>query len=140
MKIGGKEGEETALALIKALDNGSSPDGLEGVITRTMSNPDRKTMSDIDALPPPDRSMIPNNLYRYPLAMHRPVTTVFSSRGCPYGCTFCDKSTFGSTWRARSVDNVLAEIDEIIHRYRIKSLISFTFLHRSTHLLSGHNR
>ena len=119
------EGEETALALINALAQRSSPDGLEGVITRTTSNPDRKTMSDIDALPLPDRSMIPNNLYRYPLAMHRPVTTVFSSRGCPYGCTFCDKSTFGSTWRARSVDNVLAEIDEIIHRYRIKSLIFY---------------
>jgi radical SAM superfamily enzyme YgiQ (UPF0313 family) len=88
MKIGGREGEETALALINALAQDLSPEGLEGVITRTMSNPDRKTMSDIDALPLPDRSLIPNHRYRYPLAMHRPVTTVFSSRGCPYGCTF----------------------------------------------------
>jgi anaerobic magnesium-protoporphyrin IX monomethyl ester cyclase len=119
------EGEETALALVKALSNGSSPDGLEGVITKTTSNPDRKTISDIDALPLPDRSMIPNKLYRYPLALHRPVTTLFSSRGCPYRCSFCDKSTFGSTWRARSVDNVLAEIDEIIHCHRIQSLIFY---------------
>lgn len=87
MKIGGREGEETALALINALAQGLSPDGLEGVITRTMSNPDRKKIPDIDALALPDSSMSPNNLYRYPLAMHRTVTTVFSSRGCPYGCT-----------------------------------------------------
>jgi anaerobic magnesium-protoporphyrin IX monomethyl ester cyclase len=119
------EGEETAVSLMKALESGSSMDGIDGVITRNISNPDRKMIPDIDSLPMPDRGMIPKHLYRYPLSKHRPVTTVFSSRGCPYGCTFCDKSTFGSTWRARSVDNVLAELDEIINCHRIKSVIFY---------------
>jgi anaerobic magnesium-protoporphyrin IX monomethyl ester cyclase len=119
------EGEETALELIRALHNGSSPDALEGVITRDGGNPDRKSALNINDLPIPDRSMLPNHLYRYPFSVHRHVTTMFSSRGCPYACTFCDKSTFGSTWRARCVDHVLAEIDEIIHRHGIKSIIFY---------------
>jgi radical SAM superfamily enzyme YgiQ (UPF0313 family) len=119
------EGEETAVSLMKALENGSSLAGIDGVFTRNISNPDRKMIPDIDDLPAPDRTMIQNHLYRYPLSRHKPVTTVFSSRGCPYSCTFCDKSTFGSIWRARSAENVLAEIDEIINRHRLKSVIFY---------------
>lgn len=119
------EGEETALDLISTLNRGLSPDDLAGVVTRSGEYRDRQMIMDIDSLPIPDRSMIPNHRYRYPLSMHRPVTTIFSSRGCPYNCTFCDKSTFGSTWRARSIDHVLTEIDDIVHRYRIKSFIFY---------------
>jgi anaerobic magnesium-protoporphyrin IX monomethyl ester cyclase len=119
------EGEETALALIDALQCGASPDGLEGVVSRNRNGGDRKKAVDIDSLPIPDRSLIPNHRYRYPLAKHRPVTTMISSRGCPYGCTFCDKSIFGSTWRARSVEHVLAELDDIVDRHGIRSLIIY---------------
>ena len=119
------EGEESALALINALAQGSSPDGLEGVITRNSSNPERKTISDIDALPLPDRSLFPNQFYRYPLLKYRKVTTMMTSRGCPYGCTFCDKSIFGSEWRSRSVDSVLDELDEIVNAHKIQSVIFY---------------
>lgn len=40
----------------------------------------------------------------------KPIATMITSRGCPFGCPFCCKSTFGSKYRERTVENVLAEI------------------------------
>lgn len=119
------EGEETALALVNALQQGLSPEGMDGVITSRCCGGQRRTNPDIDTLPVPDRSLIPNRRYRYPLALHRPVTTLVTSRGCPFGCTFCDKSVFGSTWRGRSAEHVLAEIDDIFLGHGIRSLIFY---------------
>ena len=109
------EGEETTLELIRALDHGNSIDGINGVVTADIQNEKRELIRDIDNIPFPDRNMVPQRLYRYPLLKDRYVTTMFTSRGCPYHCTFCDKSTFGSIWRPRSVENVLSEIDEIVN-------------------------
>ncbi len=119
------EGEETALALIRAIETGKTTSGIEGVTTKTISNNDRKLIPDIDTLRHPDRCLISNQLYRYPLLKYRHVTTVMTSRGCPYGCTFCDKSIFGSEWRARSVDSVLDELDEIVNAHQIKSIVFY---------------
>ena len=119
------EGEETTLELIRALDHGKSIDGITGVVTADIQNKKRELIRDIDTIPFPDRDMVPYRLYRYPLLKDRYVTTMFTSRGCPYHCTFCDKSTFGSIWRPRSVENVLSEIDEIVNYDHIKSIIFY---------------
>ena len=119
------EGEETSLALIKALENGNTVEGIAGVVSRNIRNDDRTLISDIKTLHHPDRSLICNQLYRYPLLKHRHVTTVMTSRGCPYGCAFCDKSIFGSEWRSRSVDSVLDELDLIINAHHIQSIIFY---------------
>ena len=37
-------------------------------------------------------------------------TNIISSRGCPYGCTFCDKSVAGRNFRARSAKNIADEM------------------------------
>ncbi len=50
---------------------------------------------------------------------------MITSRGCPYHCIFCDKSIFGSKWRARSSQNVLEEIEEIVKDFKIKSIIIY---------------
>ncbi len=38
------------------------------------------------------------------------------ARGCPYACTFCNKTLFRNKYRERDVDSVLAEIDQLIAR------------------------
>lgn len=119
------EGEESTLALVHAIAAGVTIAGIDGVISKTIKNNDRELIPDINTIHHPDRSLISNRLYRYPLLKDRQVTTVITSRGCPYGCTFCDKSIFGSTWRARSVESVLAEIDEIVNIYNIESVIFY---------------
>jgi len=119
------EGEETILEIIMALDRGRSINGIRGIVTKDKQMEERELISDIDTIPFPDRDMVPYRLYRYPLLKNRCVTTMFTSRGCPYQCSFCDKSTFGSIWRPRSVDNVLGEIEEIVNYHQIKSIIFY---------------
>lgn len=119
------EGEESTLSLIQALEAGRTVAGINGVISKTETKSDRRLIPDINTLRHPDRGLISNQLYRYPLLKNRQVTTIITSRGCPYDCTFCDKSIFGSIWRARSAENVLAELDEIVNIHKIKSVIFY---------------
>lgn len=119
------EGEITALELISALVSGGGIDGISGVISGTVQNQDRPFIADISHLPIPDRSLLRNELYRYPFFRSSPVTTMFTSRGCPYSCIFCDKSVFGNGWRARSAQSVLEELDAVVNRFKIKSVILY---------------
>jgi radical SAM superfamily enzyme YgiQ (UPF0313 family) len=52
---------------------------------------------------------------------------VLTTRGCPYTCTFCSIPSFyktpkGSAWRARSVDNVLAELHYLVTSWRAEAI------------------
>jgi anaerobic magnesium-protoporphyrin IX monomethyl ester cyclase len=38
------------------------------------------------------------------------------ARGCPYSCTFCNKTLFRNKYRERRLDAVIAEIDQLIAR------------------------
>jgi len=38
------------------------------------------------------------------------------ARGCPYSCTFCNKTLFRNKYRERKLSSVLAEIDQLIAR------------------------
>ena len=44
---------------------------------------------DLDTLPFPDREMLPYRQYHSVVAKNDFVTTMITSRGCPYKCTFC---------------------------------------------------
>lgn len=62
----------------------------------------------------------------YPVELHRHRHHVFSgeghgaelefARGCPWSCTFCNKTLFRNKFRERSVETLLAEIDALIAR------------------------
>ena len=119
------EGEITFRELLAALTQGRAPDGLAGLITRTTVGPVRPLLDKLDDLPFPARDLLPNDRYRYPLSAGRRITTMISSRGCPYSCIFCDKNVFGSRWRARSAEQVLAEIDTVVKAYGVRTLIFY---------------
>ena len=46
--------------------------------------------------------------------------TLITSRGCPFRCTFCDKSVSGSRWRARSAQSVVDEMTVMVEQYGIR--------------------
>ena len=47
---------------------------------------------------------------------------VFTSRGCPYGCTFCGaKTTWTRKFRARSPENVIAEMQELCNQFEMQN-------------------
>ena len=86
------------------------PDG------QVLRSPARPQLEDLDALPFPAWDLIDVDAFaRLPgmaSAGIRPYMPIFTSRGCPYGCRYC-QHMFGRRFRARSVENVVAEILEI---------------------------
>jgi len=62
----------------------------------------------------------------YPVELHNHRHHVFTgegrgaelefARGCPWSCTFCNKTLFRNQYRERKVEDVLAEVDRLIAR------------------------
>jgi radical SAM superfamily enzyme YgiQ (UPF0313 family) len=125
------EGEYTFLELVKKLERGEDSLTIRGLISKGAINPPREQLKNLDELPFPSRHLLPNARYRYTLFPGRRVTTMFTSRGCPYECKFCDTSVFGHKYRARSANNVLNEIKEIVEQHGINSIIIYDDLFMS---------
>jgi radical SAM superfamily enzyme YgiQ (UPF0313 family) len=63
----------------------------------------------IDELPFANLNDFTPDNYRYAT---KPMTFMITSRSCPHKCSFCSvHTTFGTNYRRRLLDNVLAEID-----------------------------
>lgn len=58
-------------------------------------------------------------LFRYPSV---PNTSIISSRGCPYACSYCDHSVFLRTFRYNSADYLYEHIRFLRQRYGIRHL------------------
>lgn len=122
------EGERSFAELIRVLDHGGAVDEVAGIGYRTDGEikltPAREPIEDLDSLPFPAFDLVDFNAYgRMPrqgfVYRHRRYWTLFTSRGCPYGCIFCH-NLFGRRFRYRSAENVLAEIDVLHHRHRVR--------------------
>jgi radical SAM superfamily enzyme YgiQ (UPF0313 family) len=72
------------------------------------SGPIARREDDLDALPHPDRSLTPLDQYTSLPDGGAKITTMVTSRGCPFQCTFCFQQ--GTRWRYRSVENIISEI------------------------------
>jgi len=68
-------------------------------------------ITDLDALPFP--SLSPEEIGQYDVWIVNPqkkAMPILTTRGCPYGCTFCTKGVFGRKLRKRSVENIVEEV------------------------------
>ncbi len=74
--------------------------------------------NDIDTLPFPARHLFKDNNYFYPLLPGNP-TSLITSRGCPFNCSFCSSSSLRRKYRERSIENVMAEIREIVDKFNM---------------------
>jgi radical SAM superfamily enzyme YgiQ (UPF0313 family) len=94
--------------------------GVSGIVFNGGRTAPRSQLPDLDAQPFPDRQAVPIDRY---LAAWRsrhgfaPVSLI-TARGCPYTCTWCSRSVFGTTHRRRSPGNVADEVELIADRYR----------------------
>lgn len=115
------EGEQPLLSLIEALEGNcpleevSSLSFLEnGMVIRT---PLGTPVEDLDALPFPARDLLPMRQYRSFLEGRR-MTSIITSRGCPFNCAFCASSQFaGLKWRARSATSIADEVELLRRDY-----------------------
>lgn len=132
------EGEWPMADLARAIEQGRDYTGIENLWIRRngkiIKNEVRALFENLDELPPPDYEIDndhfvaykggivparPENL-RGTLIRYRLLTT----RGCPYACAFCCNSTWlrvyrgkGQWVRKRSVENVIAELEQIKNRF-----------------------
>ena len=118
------EGEETARELVDTFAQGADWRAVAGLAYRAKTPSagegqagavftlDRPPAKDLDRLPFPARQLLPNADYvrhghkKYGFS----VTTVMSTRGCPFRCEFCSNVIFGGSYRERSAANVVDEI------------------------------
>jgi anaerobic magnesium-protoporphyrin IX monomethyl ester cyclase len=114
------EAEYSFLELVNLLEEGKEPGMIPGIQFKRkngeiISSPESPMIPDLDALPFPAHDLFKIDRY----TNLQPLTdgldpnarsfTILTSRGCPYKCTFCSKPVTGDTWRARSVESVVAE-------------------------------
>jgi anaerobic magnesium-protoporphyrin IX monomethyl ester cyclase len=116
------EGEMTIRELVQK----GGPQGVKGVSYRednkTIHNPDREFIEDLDSLPFPARHLR-KHTYGTRLMRDRDFDVLTTSRGCWGRCTFCCEPTMSkSHQRYRSPENVMKEILEIVSFHNNKPL------------------
>jgi radical SAM superfamily enzyme YgiQ (UPF0313 family) len=76
---------------------------------------------DVNKFPIPARHLVDINRYEPEMSGGRS-TSIYTSRGCPYNCSFCYKIT-GTKVRYRNVDNIIEEIVECRDKYNISNFV-----------------
>jgi len=108
------EGESIFTELAVALENKNNFHNIKGLLfkwDREIINTGRRSnIVDLDTLPFPDRSLIGGNKYYHVSGRNSKMTTMLSSRGCPYQCSFC--STTHGAYRMRSPQDIVREMVE----------------------------
>lgn len=112
------EGDLQFVELCNRLDEPGRWDEVGGLTFRRdgeiVGTPLAPPLDDLDAVPFPARHLTDVHRYSSVLARRHPVTTMFTSRGCPYRCAFCDRPHLGKKFRARSAANVADEMEACI--------------------------
>ena len=112
------EGEYTILEIIKAIQQKLPFDHIQNIGYRHKNNQiiiNKRSLpiSNLDNLPQPARHLLPMNKYFQAAKKGRVIesmlefgakrTSIFTSRGCPFTCTFCSVHlTMTRMWRPRS--------------------------------------
>jgi magnesium-protoporphyrin IX monomethyl ester (oxidative) cyclase len=130
------EPEQTVFELVSVLEQGKVEDlkKVRGIAFikngKTIVTPPRPAIQDLDSLPFPARHLLPMETYfaavkENPVRgeIRKPWAAMITSRGCPYNCVFCTIHTvMGKKWRARSPENVVDEIEQLVCTYHIKQI------------------
>jgi len=115
------EAERPLVKLLGHMEEGTPPSDVEGIsYLKDGALVERPIclIEDLDALPFPERKLLGDLKYGYthrgiPLTFGK-FTTISSSRGCSFRCTYCSCAAFSQRkWRPRSPANVVEELESI---------------------------
>ena len=130
------EGELTCEQVLRIWQEGSRDfSGVPGLVWRSvdgecLTNPgSAPVIEDLDTLPFPAYDLIDLRSYwrLWSMSMVPPprrYISMFTSRGCPYGCIYCHE-IFGKRFRAQSPERIVAEMEHYVRTYGIKEVEFF---------------
>lgn len=91
-----------------------------------VSNPRRPRIEDLDSLPFPAYDKLAGfpNGYHLPLFSHRKRrgATMITSRGCPYSCSFCDRTVFEHLYRFNSAAYIYDQMRRLRDSFGIRHI------------------
>ncbi|MBI4375216.1 MAG: radical SAM protein [Elusimicrobia bacterium] len=112
------EGEQPFKELLECLLSGRDLAAVKGVLFKKDGNiiraEDRGFVQDLNALPMPARHLTNLSHYWSVLAHAPMITTLMTSRGCPFRCVFCDRPNVGKIYRTRSPANIADEMEQCL--------------------------
>jgi len=126
------EGEETMLEIVKSLQ--ANPEsrnhwkdihGLAFLVgDEFVQTPPREKIKSLDDLPIPNRKKINLQLYLdgWKKRHGKNAISVSTMRGCPYTCKWCSRAVYGLSYRRRSPEKVVEELEMIKRDYNPDSL------------------
>ncbi len=120
------EGELT----LAGLASGKSVREISGLAWRDngsgVTNPAREHIPNLDSLPFPAYEKLAGfpNSYHLPLFSYiqAPGATMVTSRGCPYQCSYCDRSVFKRGFRYNSPEYIYEHMQYLRSRFGVRHL------------------
>ena len=123
------EGEETLKELLSCKNQEEACE-VPGLVLRRDGEAkftgQRKDLLDLDSLPFPDYKKLAGypKVYKLPIFNYPkvPNASCISSRGCPYTCSYCDRSVFQRTFRYNSADYLYKHVQYLQKEFGIKHI------------------
>lgn len=124
------EGEDTMFEFCRVVASGKKNfEEIKGIAFKKngkiIFTKPRPFIQNLNNLPFPAHHLFKINLYTstQPLiTVRKPAVGIMTSRGCPFGCHFCYKGTFGRFWRPRNVESVLREWEYLVKELKVKEI------------------
>lgn len=106
---------------------GTSLPHIKGISWKTESgelviNEDAQLIDDLDAISTAAYDLLPPFSQYRSRARRLPVGYIFTSRGCPFHCTFCNHNIFGKRFRGFSPKRVVADIEHLVTKYGVRQI------------------
>ncbi len=119
------EAEETIVELMQALPHRERWHRVAGIgfieDGRPIFTPPRPLPVDLDSIPFPAWHLLPVERYWAHQRGPREVA-LFSSRGCPWACTYCNKLQSTRKYRVRSPKDTVDEIEWLVSRFGVERI------------------
>lgn len=125
------EGESTIIEIVSKIKKGKDikDKSINGIVykknNKIVITKKREYVTNLDTLPFPARHLLPPLTDYKPTpasCRYTPLGSMITSRGCVHRCIYCDRAVFGQVFRARSVNNVIAEIEYLVKEYNVREI------------------
>ena len=120
------EGERTIVELLQAFENKRRLRDVKGISflerDEKIVTPPRDRIENLDEIPFPARELMDMERYIkvWKEKMGIAVSTVVSSRGCPFSCKFCDRSVYGRKSTLMSAARIIEEMRLLYDKYKVE--------------------